>query len=81
MNTTANNSPSSWRRLKMAAGSTVVRRRALRVALVVGTLLVLINQWEGLFGTASMQWGKVALTYMVPWAVVVWSAAEGGIQR
>ena len=38
-------------------------RRAAKLAAVVGTLLVLINQWEAVVGTASMDWVKVTLTY------------------
>lgn len=50
---------------------------ALRVALVVGTLLNLINQPEALLGDAPVVWGKALLTYCVPFAVASygsWSA-------
>ncbi len=48
-----------------------VRRRALRVALVIGTVLVLINQSDAFLRgerTATMAL-KAALTYLVPYCV------------
>jgi hypothetical protein len=43
-----------------------VPRRSLYVALVVGTVLNLINQGDALLGTASINWWKLVLTYCVP---------------
>lgn len=43
--------------------------RACYVALVAGTVLTLINQWEGLFGTEAFSWPKLFLTYCVPYLV------------
>ncbi len=52
--------------------------RSLKVALVVGTLLALINHGDRLFNggldTAAML--KVGLTYLVPYAVASWSAVQ-----
>mgnify|MGYP003126684306 CR=1 FL=1 len=58
------------------AFSAQVVPRALRVALVVGTLLALINHGDSIL---SMSMGgedmvKVALTYLVPYGVSTWSA-------
>ena len=51
-------------------------RRSAITALVVGTLLVAINQgtllWEGVFPW-SLFW-KVPLTYAVPFCVATWGA-------
>ena len=44
-------------------------RSALIVAIVVGTVLNLINQPEALLGEAPIVWWKVLLTYCVPFAV------------
>jgi len=44
-------------------------RSALVVAIIVGTVLNLINQPEGLLGDANIIWWKVLLTYCVPFAV------------
>ena len=37
------------------------------VALVVGSVLTAINQWEALFGSAAFQWLPALLTYVVPY--------------
>ena len=57
-----------------------VRRRALRVALVVGTVLAVINHYDRLLaGTLDLAaWVKIALTYLVPYAVST-HAAVGAI--
>ena len=50
--------------------------RAAKLAAVVGTLLVLINQWEAVVGTASMDWVKVTLTYCVPYMVSTYTSVS-----
>ncbi len=49
-------------------------RRAIVVAIVVGTALNLINQPEVLFGTATVVWWKVLMTYSVPFLVASYGA-------
>ena len=44
-------------------------RRALAVALIVGTALNAINQGDALLGAHPLVWWKIALTYFVPFAV------------
>lgn len=44
-------------------------QRAVVVALVVGTILNLVNQGEAILGRASIEWSKLALTYVVPFFV------------
>lgn len=51
-------------------------RRAARLAVVVGTLLVLINQWEAVAGAASLDWLKVVLTYCVPYLVSTYTSVS-----
>lgn len=51
--------------------------RSLWVALIVGTLLNLINQGDRLAEGAPPYWGKLALTFVVPFLVAsygAWSA-------
>jgi len=43
--------------------------RAALVAVIVGTLLNLINQGDALFGGGDLNFLKIALTYLVPFAV------------
>jgi hypothetical protein len=59
----------------MAAG---IRRRCGAVALVVGTILNLINQGEALFGAATVSWAKLVLTYLVPFFVCAYGALTAG---
>jgi hypothetical protein len=50
------------------------RLRALKLAAVVGTILLLINQWEACLGEASIQWAKAMLTYCVPYLVSTYTS-------
>lgn len=43
--------------------------RSLLVALVVGTVLNLINQGDRLLAGLALDWGKIALTFCVPFLV------------
>jgi hypothetical protein len=53
-----------------------VPRRSFFVALVVGTILNLINQGDALFGATPINWLKVTLTYFVPYAVCTYGAVS-----
>lgn len=44
-------------------------KRAITIAIVVGTLLNLINQPSALLGEESVDWLKLVLTYCVPFIV------------
>jgi hypothetical protein len=50
--------------------------RSFYVAIVVGTILNLINQGDALFGHASINWIKIVLTYFVPYAVSTYGAVS-----
>jgi methyl-accepting chemotaxis protein len=51
-----------------------IQRRALIIAVVVGTLLNCINQLPDLMAGAPLQWIKAGLTYMVPYSVSLYSS-------
>jgi hypothetical protein len=53
-----------------------VPRRSLYVAALVGTILNLINQGDMLFDGASINWIKVLMTYLVPYAVSTYGAVS-----
>ena len=53
-----------------------VPRRSLAVALVVGSLLNLINQGGALLGHAPIDWTKLLLTYAVPYFVATYGAVS-----
>ena len=55
--------------------------RSLRVALVVGVVLNLINQGEALLGAAGVVWWKLILTFMVPYAVSTYGAVSVRLAR
>ena len=42
---------------------------AIKVALLVGSVLILINQFDAIFGEQSFRWLPVILTYCVPFSV------------
>ncbi|MDT8388444.1 MAG: nitrate/nitrite transporter NrtS [Thiogranum sp.] len=45
-----------------------------RIALIVGTVLNLINQGEYLFDGKGLMWGHLLLNYAVPYCVATYSA-------
>jgi hypothetical protein len=70
--------------LKLAwqcATSDGIPRRSFFAALVVGTVLNLINQGDALFGTMAVNWFKITLTYFVPYAVSTYGAASVRIRQ
>ncbi len=58
-----------------------VPRRSFFAAVVVGTVLNLINQGDALFGGVSVNWFKIILTYCVPYAVSAYGAVSVQIRR
>jgi hypothetical protein len=58
-----------------------VPRRSLGVALVVGTILNLINQGDVLIGSGDLHVGKALLTYAVPYCVATYGAVSYRFQR
>jgi hypothetical protein len=67
--------PSKWQLICLCTVSDGVPSRSLAVALVVGTVLNLINQGDAILGAGSVNWLKIALTYLVPYAVCTHGAA------
>ena len=55
-----------------------VVRRSLRVAVLVGTILVLINHGDRIVSGAATpsDWLKMGLTYLVPYAVSTWASVS-----
>ncbi len=49
---------------------------AFKLAVVVGTLLVIINQGDAVFGDAHLSWVKLVLTYMVPYGVSTYTSVS-----
>jgi hypothetical protein len=55
-----------------------VRSRAINVALIVGSILALINHGEGLLaGTLTLKsWVQIGLTYVVPYCVSTYASVQ-----
>lgn len=51
-----------------------VPRQSLIVALVVGTILNVINQGDALFGAKHINFTKLILTFVVPYCVATYGA-------
>jgi hypothetical protein len=65
-----------WRLALHYALSDGVPSRSLRVGLVIGALLNLINQGDVLFGDAEVNWLKMVLTFAMPYAVSTYGAVS-----
>jgi hypothetical protein len=66
----------TWRRIWQCCVSDGVPLRSFVVAMVVGTLLNLINQGDVLFGHAHLNVTKMLLTYVVPYFVATYGAVS-----
>ncbi|HVC52593.1 MAG TPA: nitrate/nitrite transporter NrtS [Stellaceae bacterium] len=53
-----------------------IPRRSLGVALIVGTILNLINQGDALVTGRSLDFAKLLLTYLVPYCVSTYGAVS-----
>ena len=51
------------------------------VALLVGTILNLINQGDAIFGAEPINWTKIVLTYLVPYTVSTYGAVSYRMSR
>ncbi len=56
-------------------------RRSFYVALLVGTVLNLINQGDAIFGARPINWLKFVLTYFVPYAVCTYGAVSAQVKQ
>ena len=53
-----------------------VPRRSLTIALIVGSVLNLINQGDALIAGHDLNYLKVILTYLVPYCVATYGAVS-----
>jgi len=54
---------------------------SLKIAAVVGMILIAINQGDAILGGDPIVWWKVVLTFMVPYGVSTYSAAAHAISE
>lgn len=70
-----------FRKIWSCALSGGVPRRSLYVAIVVGTILNLINQGDALVNAKPLDWLKIILTYAVPYCVCTYGAVSFQLRR
>ena len=58
-----------------------IQKRALIIALIVGTLLNCINQGPDIADGAAPNWFKMMLTFMVPYCVSIYSGISTARQK
>jgi hypothetical protein len=56
-------------------------RTSLKVALMVGTILNLLNHWQLILGGMPLPWLHVVANYLVPYCVSSYSAARNELTR
>ncbi|MBE0473235.1 nitrate/nitrite transporter NrtS [Rhodoferax sp.] len=62
--------------LFQAACSGKIVKNSLRIALVVGSILNLVNQGDAILAGTGVSWIHMALNYLVPYCVASYSAAK-----
>jgi hypothetical protein len=67
---------SRWARICLFCVSDGVPKRSLAVALIVGTILNLINQGDALLGNGQIHVIKMILTFAVPYCVATYGAVS-----
>ncbi len=69
------------RSLFQVACSRKIVRNALRVSLVVGTVLNVINQSGSVMSGSGISWFHLLLNYLVPYCVASYSAAKNELTK
>lgn len=75
------NKPSAWKFACACAVSDGIPQRSFYVALVVGTILNIINQGDALIKLSGVNWLKIVLTYCVPYAVCTYGAVSARLSQ
>lgn len=73
-----NTAATSMRRLVFGGGTPL---KAALTALVVGTILVVINHGDTMIVGEHPPFWKIALTYCVPYLVTTWGAVTGKLSE
>ncbi|MDP2440052.1 nitrate/nitrite transporter NrtS [Rhodoferax sp.] len=64
------------RTLFQAACSGKIVKNSLRIALMVGSILNLVNQGSAILAGTGISWIHMALNYVVPYCVASYSASK-----
>lgn len=70
-----------WKLALSLATSNGVPRRAIFVAVIVGSVLNLINQGDAIFGPRDVNVGKLLLTFVVPYLVSTHGAVSARMSK
>jgi len=70
----------NWRKVCGYCVSDGVPRRSFMVAVIVGTILNLINQGDALLSGAHLNFTKIILTFAVPYCVATYGAISYRLQ-
>ena len=71
----------TWKCLRCALFDRGIVRRSSRVALLIGSILVALNQGDQLLAGSfpwATAWYKIPLTYLVPYCVATYGALSNG---
>ncbi len=68
-------------KLRLTACQRPIALAALKVALVVGAMLNLINQGDRLLDRLTLSWFDLSLNYLVPYCVFSYGAARNKMCR
>ena len=71
---------STLRQFLITARQRAIVVTALKVALVVGSILNAINQGQHLFDGTAISWPHVCLNYIVPFCVSTYSATRAAMR-
>lgn len=71
----------TWSRICRLCFSGGTPKRSLAAALIVGSILNLINQGDALFGSAKLNLLKALLTFVVPYCVTTYGAVSVQLRR
>lgn len=66
----------SWRKVVRWSLSDGVPVRSLKVALIVGVILNIINQGDAMISEVPLHWPKLVLTFFVPYFVSTYGAVS-----
>jgi hypothetical protein len=67
---------SRWSRIFTLCLSDGIPKRSFGVALIVGTVLNLINQGDALLARSDLNFTKIILTFAVPYCVATYGAVS-----
>lgn len=72
---------SSFARILNCCVADGIPQCSFNVALVVGSILNIINQGDAMLGHGTISWPKIALTFLVPYCVSTYGAVAAKLRH